>query len=49
MTWRTEILHTASFAECLNCVKILAFFVQSFLSYLQKSENLNSSARKSAE
>jgi len=42
-------LHTISFGGYLYCVKISAFYVHLFRSYSQKSEILNSSARKTAE
>jgi len=36
MTWQVEIWHTVSFDGYLHCVKILAFHVLPFWSYLQK-------------
>jgi len=36
MTWWPEIWHTVSFDGYLHYVKILAFHVQPFWSYLQK-------------
>jgi len=49
VTWRPEIWHSVSFGGYLHCMKISAFRVQPFWSYLQKSENLDSSARKTTE
>jgi len=49
MTWQPEIWHTVSFDEYPHCVKNFSFLRPAVLELFAKSENLDSSGRKTAE